>query len=307
MPAWNELLDELNKQRNANDAVQWMQNRLREALAKIGELRGGRNVIFYASGFLQKPQLPPPLVSIAHEDINGLMSVMYGMDWAKGLVLVLHTPGGITNAAETVVEYLHSKFDDIEVIVPTFAMSAGTMISLASNRIVMGRQSQLGPIDPQMPLPGRYCSARAVVDQFERAREEILADQRLAHVWAHVLQSMGPSLVQEATQNLEYGEKMVTRWLERRMFANRPEGQRQEMASRAAKHFNDATMHKSHGRRIDRQEAKQLDLDIADLEDDSELQDTVLTAYHVMTITFEKSNAAKMMASGHGRQWVRNV
>lgn len=58
------------------------------------------------------------------------MSVMFGMDWNKGLTLVLHTPGGVTNAAETLVAYLRSKFNYIEVIVPTFAMSAGTMISL---------------------------------------------------------------------------------------------------------------------------------------------------------------------------------
>ena len=57
------------------------------------------------------------------------------MDWDKGLTLLLHTPGGVTNAAETIVEYLHTKFSYIEVIVPTYAMSAGTMISLSSNLI----------------------------------------------------------------------------------------------------------------------------------------------------------------------------
>jgi hypothetical protein len=105
------------------------------------------------------------------------MSVMFGMTWAKGLTLVLHTPGGVTNAAETLVAYLRSKFTDIEVIVPTYAVSAGTMISLAANRIVMGRQSQLGPIDPQFVVGHRAQSAQAVVDQFEEAKKEILAER----------------------------------------------------------------------------------------------------------------------------------
>lgn len=120
-------------------------------LAVISAKRGDRNVIFYASAFLQKSGLPAPLLSLTHEELNGFMSMMNGMDFTKGLVLLLHTPGGVMNAAETVVAYLHSKFDYIETIVPTYAMSAGTMLCLASNNIVMGRQSQLGPIDPRRP------------------------------------------------------------------------------------------------------------------------------------------------------------
>lgn len=57
------------------------------------------------------------------------MATLHGMEWEKGLTLILHTPGGVTNAAESIVSYLHSKFSDIETIVPTIAMSAGTMIS----------------------------------------------------------------------------------------------------------------------------------------------------------------------------------
>jgi hypothetical protein len=110
---------------------------------------------------------------------------------------VLHTPGGDPNAAETIVSYLRSKFDYIEVIVPALAMSAGTMISLAADLIVLGRQSQLGPIDPQIPFGGRYVSARAIVDQFEQAKLHILGNpaagipQNLdaGHVWAPILQA----------------------------------------------------------------------------------------------------------------------
>ena len=98
------------------------------------------------------------------------MACIYGMDFSKGLTLLMHTPGGVTNAAETIVAYLRLSSLDFEVIVPAFAMLAGTMISLGADRIVMGRQSQLGPIDRQMVVGGRSVSAQAVVDQFERAR-----------------------------------------------------------------------------------------------------------------------------------------
>lgn len=140
MPSWNDLLAEFVGQPDDAARGTWLTKRQGDALAEVGQLRGDRNVIFYASAFLQKPIAPAYALSISAEDINGFMSVIYGMDCTKGLTLLLHTPGGATNAAETIVAYLRSKFTDIEVIVPTLAMSAGTMISLAAQRIVMGRR-----------------------------------------------------------------------------------------------------------------------------------------------------------------------
>ncbi len=142
-------------------------------------------------------------------------------------------------------------------------MSAGTMITLAADRVVMGRQSQLGPIDPQFIFGGRSLSAQAVVDQFERAKGEIKADMALAHVWAPILSTIGPALLQEAQNALAYGEQMVARWLEHYMFRGASDAATKAAAT--AKHFNDATIHKSHGRRIDRAEARQHGVVIEDL------------------------------------------
>jgi hypothetical protein len=255
----------------------------------------------YASAFLQKPAAPGSTLQLTLEEINGFMSVMYHMDWSKGLTLILHTPGGVTNATETLVEYLFTKFEYIEVIVPTYAMSAGTMISLAADRIIMGRQSQLGPIDPQMPVGGLFVSARAIVEQFERAKGEILKDLTLAHVWAPILQSVGPALLQEAQNALEYGETMVARWLTTHMLKTSP-----DLAKATAAHFNDASKHKSHGRRIDREEARQNNVVVEDLETSQQLQEAVLTAYHLATIIFAKSPATKLLISDAGRVWLKN-
>lgn len=302
MPSWNELLNKLESLGDEGPA--WLQTEHQRSLQAVSQLRGGRNVIFYATAFLQKPFVPANWLQITHEDINGFMSVMYGMDWSKGLTLFLHTPGGITNASETIVSYLTSKFTDIEVVIPTFAMSAGTMISLSADRIIMGRQSQLGPIDPQMPVFGQFVSARAVVDQFERAKAEILQNVTTAHAWAPILQSIGPALLQEAQNALAYGETMVARWLEARMFKGLPDAT--QRAKDTAGHFNDASKHKSHGRRIDREEARQYNVVIEDLETNQALQEEILTAYHCMTILFEKGPAAKVLLSHSGRSWAKN-
>jgi ClpP class serine protease len=295
----------MDRQKTDTDRAAWLRRTTKDSLEGISGRRGGRNVMMYASAFLQKPQLPGPALSITHEDINGFMAAIHGMDCSKGLTLLLHTPGGVTNAAETIVAYLYSKFANIEVVVPTYAMSAGTMISLAADSIVMGRQSQLGPIDPQMPFSGRYISARAVVDQFEQAKADITGDLKTAHVWAPVLQTLGPGLLQEAQNALEYGERMVAQWLEQRMLAKHADAK--TAAKNTARHFNDASTHKSHGRRIGRDEARAHNVVIEDLEDDQELQEAVLTAYHMVTIAFEKGPACKFLTTQQGQTWVKNA
>ena len=177
MPSWNDLVNHIDGLPDDQSRSTYILAKQNECLRKIGELRGKRHVILYGSAFLQKPSVAAENLLVTHEDINGLMSVIYGMDCQRGLSLILHTPGGRPDAAESIVAYLRSKFPTIEVIVPALAMSAGTMIGLGTDRLVMGRQSQLGPIDPQMGFGGgRSVSARAVVEQFERARDEVLKD-----------------------------------------------------------------------------------------------------------------------------------
>jgi hypothetical protein len=307
VPSWNDLLHEAEAVPDDAARGKWLADRLNGALQDVGTLRRGRNVVLYGSSFLQKPMVPAPFLQITGEDLNGFMSVIFGMDWDRGLTLILHTPGGETNAAESIVAYLRSKFRDVEVVVPTFAMSAGTMISLSADRIVMGRQSQLGPIDPQMPMPsaGRFVSARAIVDQFAKAKTDILADVTTAHAWAPVLQSLGPALLVEAQNALDYGERMVGEWLASWMFKMWPDAQ--SKGRTAAAHFNDASKHKSHGRRIGRDEARAQGIVVEDLEDSQALQEAVLTAYHVMTIAFEKGPASKLLWSNTGRMWIKNI
>lgn len=304
MPTWNQLVDLIEAKKTPDQVLTFIKNQQKKYLDEISELREGRNVLFYGSAFLQKPSAPADRLQIMPEDLNAFMAVMHGMDWAKGLTLILHTPGGVTTAAETLVSYLRSKFDYIEVIIPTFAMSAGTMISLAADRIVMGRQSQLGPIDPQLVMGQRAQSAQAIVDQFEQAKKDILQNPAAAAVWFPIIQSIGPALIQESRNAIAYGERMVAGWLENFMFKGNPDAR--QLARAAAAHFNDATAHKSHGRRIGRDEARTLKLTIEDLEDSQPLQEAVLSLYHLMSITMDKGPAAKIVTSGTGRAFIKN-
>ena len=302
MPSWSELAAELGSVPE-RERPQFFAKRSIGIARRIEE-RAGRNVLYYASAFLQKPLVPPLSTSINAEDLNGFMAGIYGHDFTKDLLLILHTPGGQAAGAQTIVEYLRAKFDSIDVVIPTYAMSAGTMIALGCDRIVMGKQSQLGPTDPQLSLGRGSFSAHSIVSQFEVAKQDILSHPILAHAWAPVLQSFGPALLEEAKNAITYGQSIVRDWLERYMFADHPEPS--ELADDVADFFG-SDSHANHARRIDREEARRQHLNVVDLEDDQQLQEDVLSLYHLSTIAFDQSPALKFVISSNGKMWVKNL
>lgn len=70
------------------------------------------------------------------------------------ITLFLYTSGGLTLAAWSLVNLIRQFCQkEFEVIVPEKAHSAGTLICLGADRIVMTKQASLGPIDPAVNTP----------------------------------------------------------------------------------------------------------------------------------------------------------
>ena len=164
MPNYNEILDEIKKEIGVKEVPQALYDNRIKYLNEISTITK-RNTIAYYSGWLQKPDSMD--TAINDKDKSGFMLTINKMDRTKGLDLLLHTPGGDIAATESLVDYLYSMFDkDIRVIIPQISMSAGTMIALSSKEIIMGKHSNLGPIDPQMG--GVAC--QAVLEEFQEAK-----------------------------------------------------------------------------------------------------------------------------------------
>ncbi|MCF8203644.1 MAG: hypothetical protein K9J82_01110 [Methylotenera sp.] len=64
--------------------------------------------------------------------------------------LLLETNGGLTDATEKICAVLRAATSDLRVIVPRRAKSNGTVIAMCGKTIVMGMESELGPIDPSI-------------------------------------------------------------------------------------------------------------------------------------------------------------
>lgn len=302
MATWGEILAELQQQAQTEGNPDFDRIR-RRALRELFQYTE-RNVILYCSGSLQKPELRQGLM-ITDEDLEGFMEVFHKLD-RRGLDLILHSPGGIPEAAESIVRYLRSKFDDVRVIVPQFAMSAATMVACSANRLLMGRHSQLGPIDPQIvvqtELGVRPVAAWAVLEQFEQATKQA-GDPAALAVWYPILKQYGPALLVQCKNAITYATEIVAEWLGEFMFAERPD--RDELAARVANTLADHRTHLAHGRPLHRDYLRQQGMVIDDLEDDQELQERVLTIYHAFMHSLSSTTAFKIIENHHGRGYIR--
>lgn len=69
------------------------------------------------------------------------------------LNLVIHTYGGDVYTTLRIIRILQDKFKKIRVIIPDFAFSSGTMMTLGGDEVYMDKDAMLGPLDLPMEHP----------------------------------------------------------------------------------------------------------------------------------------------------------
>ncbi len=290
MPNWNQILDEIKEAGSTHDIVR------RKYLQLLHE-HTDRNIIIYYSGWLQKPGLNG--VEVNDADKNGFMSVIHQLDRKKGLDLILHTPGGDIAATESLVSYLRSMFGtDIRVIVPQLAMSAGTMIACASKQIIMGKESSLGPVDPQIGgIP-----AHGVIEEFTRAHAEVKADASKIPIWQPIIAKYNPTLIGECEKAVKWADEIVKEWLKTGMFKNLKT--KEQKANKIAKELGDHALTKNHSRHLSMARCKEIGLKVYALEKDSVLQDLVLSIHHMCIHTLSATGAYKLIENHNGTAFI---
>ena len=283
MPSWNQVLDEIQRCKR-KDALDFVRRKYIKKLARLT----GRNTIAYYSGWLQNPNLGN--TAIGDDDKNALMAVVHKLDRTKGLDLLLHTPGGDLAATESIVDYLHRMFKrDIRAVIPQLAMSAGTMIACASKQIIMGKQSNLGPIDPQFAgLP-----AHGVIKEFEGAIQRVKDDPGSLPIMREIVRKYHPTFIGECQNALRWSREIVEQWLATGMFAGAPDAG--ALAKKVVDSLSDHDETKSHARHITIDEADSIGLKIHRMETDQVLQDTILTTHHAFMHSFAQSKAVKIV------------
>ena len=318
-----QLRKQLSKDKNSGRA--YLLSNLTSKLQAIARLRNVDNIFLYGSAFLQKTDIHSEWTMMMQEDINGIMSALHGMKIVKDkkhknkLIIVLHTSGGDSYAVNSIVDYLQNKFEYIEVIVPCVAMSAGTMLSLSGDCVIMGKHSQLGPIDPQLSLNGEYVAANDVIKEFNMARKEISTNPNLSLLWQPILEHIKPGFIGRCGQELKLSEETLRRSLIERslIIMDSKSSNKVTVAGELAKYLNgnyedDATVDKpirAHAQGIGIDDLKRKcspnDLNIEPLESNQKLQDEVMSAYHLMTILFGNTPITKIIYSPHTTEWTK--
>lgn len=294
MYSWSSLLEEAQKHITGDDVsayFSFLMAKKKEFLHALSE-KTGRNTILYFSAFLHKRSID---AEINDSDINALMECVHGLDKSRGLDLILHTPGGNLAATEQIIYYLKSFFsNDIRAIIPQMAMSAGSMIAVSCNEIIMGRQSCLGPFDPQMN--GVAC--QNVIEEFRRAVRDIEEHPSSLGLWQTIISKLTPTFIEQCEQADKLAEELTTSILE---------GKSESAQKSIKKAFTKNSDSKTHARHINRDKCKASGLNILDLEVDQEMQDLVLGIHHCCMILGETSPLQKIVENQNGKGIMKQV
>ena len=112
-------------------------------------------------------------VVLEDTDADMLEELLHSCDCpTKKLVLIINSPGGEAFAAERIVNICRSfSPKGFSVIVPKMAKSAATMVCLGATEIIMSATSELGPVDPQIPVQDgddtRYLAAHEIIESYK--------------------------------------------------------------------------------------------------------------------------------------------
>lgn len=293
MPTWDKILKEVESHNPLRVIDKYLFNLTRQTQ---------KTSICYMTAFtVVKPPVPSLFHSIIDQDIQGFMTCSKGVE-KDGLNLIIHTPGGDYEATKRIINYLHETYNHISVFVPHMAMSGGTLFACSSDEIYMGPYSSLGPTDPQVFLDGNYIPVDALINEFNKAFEEVSADPSTALLWNERLSKVPFGKLKAAENMKDNSFKYLVDLLKSRNCKNKTNEEIEE----TAKFLNSHEGHSSHGRGISLKDAKTIGLNVHDLREHKAIEDTILSIYHAAIVLFQKSAAQKIIINNKKSKFINN-
>jgi Serine dehydrogenase proteinase len=182
------------------------------------------------------------------------------------LAVILETPGGFIEVTQRIVHTLRSHYRQVDFIIPNFAMSAGTVLSLSGDNIYMDYYSVLGPIDPQIKQNGRWLPALGYLVQFERLIGKSQAGELSTAELAYFIEHFDPAELYSYEQARELSITLLKEWLVKYKFKSWlvtktkkkkvTKGMKEARARHIAETLNKTQLWHSHGHGISMQVLK---------------------------------------------------
>ena len=214
----------------------------RQAIIKRIQRKTERTLICYVSG---------DECVIDAEDTMPFIDLLHNVPSGCNLDLLLHTTGGGIDAAEKLIEMMRSRVEtgELRIVVPDFAKSAGTLMVLGADSVVMSDMSELGPIDPQLPLFSRWQSVQNYLDAYKAHEETLKMDP--GNVAARImLDKLDPATLKLCEAATRRARQAAEDLLKRGMFRNGGNW------SQTASELLDTTRWASHGQMISWEDAR---------------------------------------------------
>ena len=234
----------------------------RQALMTQIQGRSGNRLLCYVAG------IGAP---ITRDDTIGIVELLHNVPRDSNVDFILHTGGGDIDAAEKIVSILRTAVGKghLRIIVPDYAKSAGTLICLAADKILMSDSSELGPIDPQfLKRDGDGNETWHSVLNYLSAYQNlctILRDKPDDRPAQMMLAKLDPTTVVLFEAISKRARTLAEEHLNRWMFQKK-----KGTYTKIAADLMDTNRWLSHGQVIGWEDAKQLELEVQYLEPESD-------------------------------------
>jgi hypothetical protein len=242
-----------------------------------------------------------PIVNPLADDIREAVEEV--SDKRDKLAVILETNGGYVDSARRIAETLRHHYPHVDFVVPNHAMSAGTVLVMSGDNILMDYYSVLGPIDPQIPREkgDGLVPALGYLLQFERLVEKSTKGQLSDAEMAFLLNRFDPGELYQYEQERELSTDLLKEWLvcfkfkdwnvtETRQLPVTSE-MRSARAEEIARSLNNPSRWHSHGRGITMSILRNdLQLKIGDFGANRDLNEAIRAYYKLLKDYMEKRN-----------------
>lgn len=184
----------------------FIKRRLDRYLVTIGEIANAEAIA-----------LVGPIIGGLERALRDALEAIPNREEQKSIVVILDTPGGIVEVVQRMVTTIRFHYNDMTVIVPDRAMSAGTIFALSADRIMMDYFSCLGPIDPQIEKDGKLAPALSYLNQFERLNAKA-KDGELTTAEYALLAKFDLAELHQFEQARELSIELLVEWLSQYKF-----------------------------------------------------------------------------------------
>jgi len=279
-----------------------LENELVELISKYNRLR--KTYLFiYATAFGKSI----PAASIEQDDFYIIRDLLATKRDINNIDMYLETPGGSGETAEEIVRYLHEKFEKVSFVVSGEAKSAGTIIVMSGDEILMTETGSLGPIDAQMRIGRSVVAAHDYMEWVNEKRDEAELKRRLNPFDATMVAQITPGELVGVNHALKFAEDLVVDWLVKYKFKNwictetNKTPVTDELKTRRAQEIaHELTNHSKwrlHGRSLKIGNLEEIGLKINRVDGDLVLADIVYRIHTVCRMLFDNTTAFKIFAT----------